>query len=730
MGESKSSINIEEIKRMQPLYHSLANLFQFLGDDKLKQEISKSEQLVGKGKKKKTVRAFYEKVLADTKTQMHLATATQIEPQEVSSLSNPHRLPVGFKTQRFKKQLESYKKNYCWLSGVKITDAQGILLSPPGPGIHCGKNPPETINEDEHAISFYYMLFMFGGIASVPQTFSDTNYSRELLKAKQKVQELMDTNVINTDLQRYPGEKISDEDARLVDLVRTNDSSIANLGSDSTLYSRTFDLSLELTRFMNVDHHTLIGNKTSLNYLGLWLSFCYLNRFKSNYNFYRLSFEIMTSPDGEQYLYNPYFRTSNTRIDKFVEFVDIIKSGNDDRATDFSKENKPEEDKPVKKGRRIFFYPRKTNSLTNFKRQEFRDDTYLSSLWNSDIAKNNIKTVMNLLCNEGSMLMIHRVFYNCVIAYYLQSNFNKKNQKKDREDPLDLRRRTPFKWSSDHITVKRAPYPITRPMTTDTFSQARTNNANQVLDRDYSQYLPSIKESRGDDAKEVDDGPEKTTNNVRDFIKNYIICQDLDISTIKHKGLRDMLAMLVLDQTVEHIPEIVHIPVSSQPPRPSAPVYTPQPAVVIKNYQINPLEVHKDARELPLTIDENVMILEPPNQHGWTRAKSSTGEEGWIHMENVKPILDAVEEEENEEDDDDCDDYNDDDDYANYYKGSCLSRRSPSQPPAKRRRLRGGKKKTKKRKYKNKRRKKTKKNIVKKQRKGKRKKKTRKLTQI
>ena len=40
MGESKSSINIEEIKRMQPLYHSLANLFQFLGDDKLKKEIN------------------------------------------------------------------------------------------------------------------------------------------------------------------------------------------------------------------------------------------------------------------------------------------------------------------------------------------------------------------------------------------------------------------------------------------------------------------------------------------------------------------------------------------------------------------------------------------------------------------------------------------------------------------------------------------------------------------
>ena len=112
---------------------------------------------------------------------------------------------------------------------------------------------------------------------------------------------------------------------------------------------------------------------------------------------------------------------------------------------------------------------------------------------------------MNLLCNEGSMLLIHRVFYNCVIAYYLQSNFNKKNQKKEQ---------TPFQWSTDHITVKGVPYPINRLMTTDTFSQARTNNANQVLDRDYSQYLPSIKESRGEDAEKVDDGPEIATDNV------------------------------------------------------------------------------------------------------------------------------------------------------------------------------------------------------------------------
>ena len=50
------------------------------------------------------------------------------------------------------------------------------------------------------------------------------------------------------------------------------------------------------------------------------------------------------------------------------------------------------------------------------------------------------------------------------------------------------------------------------------FSQARTNNANQVLDRDYSQYLPSIKESRGEDAEKVDDGPEIATDNVRDFM--------------------------------------------------------------------------------------------------------------------------------------------------------------------------------------------------------------------
>lgn len=721
MGESKSSINIEEIKRMQPLYNSLANLFQFLGDDKLKQEINNSNS--------GSVRKFYTRILATTSEQMHLSNATQIKQSELIPLDNPHRLPVGFKTKKFKNQLESYKKNYCWLSGVKITDARGILLTPARPGIHC--NSEDKLNEDEHAISFYYMLFMFGGIASVPKTF---NYAKDssnkgkkidIIEAIDKVKELIDNNVINTNLELYEGEKIRDEDARLVDLVRTNDTSIGNLGSDSTLYSRTYDFSLELTRFMNVDHHTLIGNKTSLNYLGLWLSFCYLNQFKSNYNFYRLSFETTTGPDGEQYLYNPYFRTSNTRIDNFVEFVDIIKSGNDYRADAFSEANKPAKDKPVKKGRRIFFYPnraggRATVRLKSFKKyqQAFRNDPYLSPFWNSDIAKNNIKTVMNLLCNEGSMLLIHRVFYNCVIAYYLQSNVPGTDKKKQK---------TPIKWSDAHITQSTR-YPINRTKATDTFSQARTNNANQVLNRDYTQYLPSIKESRGEDAEKVDDGPEIATDNVRDFIKNYIRCQGLDISTIKHDGLRDMLAMLVLDQTVEHIPQQVLIPVSSQPPRPSAPVYTPQPAVVIKNYQINPLEVHKDARELPLTIGDNVMILKPPNQHGWTRARSSTGEEGWIHIENVKPILDAVEEEENEEDDDDCDDYNDDDDYANYYKGSCLSRRSPSQPPAtKRRRLRGGKKKTKKRKYKNKRQKKTKKNIVKKQRKRKRKKKTRKL---
>lgn len=59
--QTKSSEEFEEIKRMQPLYHSLANLFQFLGDDELKQEINKCNS--------GTVRKFYEDVLADTKKQ-------------------------------------------------------------------------------------------------------------------------------------------------------------------------------------------------------------------------------------------------------------------------------------------------------------------------------------------------------------------------------------------------------------------------------------------------------------------------------------------------------------------------------------------------------------------------------------------------------------------------------------------------------------------------------------
>ena len=757
MAESKSSINIEEIKRMQPLYHSLAKLFQFLGNDEFKQKISESERLglVVDGKKKMSVRQFYEKVLADTPTQMKLATATQIKPQEVSSLSNPHRLPIGFDTIRLKSELEAYKKNYCWLSGVRITDSDGNLLAP-YPKIHC--NSKEKLNEDEHAISFYYMLFMFGGISSVPQTFNDTKYSSILSEATKKVKELINNNVINTDLELYEGAEISVKDASLVHLLRTNNTSIGNLGSDSTLYSRTFDFSLELTRCMNVDHHKLIGNKTSLNSLGLWLSFCYLNQFKTNYNFYRLSFEIMRDSDtDEPYLYNPYFRTSNTRIDNFVEFVDIIKSGNDDGAKAFSKAIKPELDIPVKKGNRIFFYPRKTKALALKYQNQFRNDPHIAPYWDSGIAKNNIKTIMDLLCNEGSTLLVHRIFYNCVIAYYLQSKILAKDKKKVTTKQWANKTAPGIKGEKRNEKNERIM------MTTDVFSQARTNNADKIFTNDYSN-LPSIMDSRGDDV-EKNDIFKNTYNNIIDFIKNYIICHGLDISTIKHDGLRDMLAILVLDQTVEYIPPpSQNLPVSLQPPRPSAPVYTPQPAVVIKDHQ--PIDdILND--EIPLTKGENVMILEKAKEGAeWTRARSSTGE-GYIPIDNVE--LDAIEEEEEEEDEEDDasssplpsppsslsshdSDFLLDIPFEPSPKPKGVLRQASKtgvfQPPrGKRRKLsKGGKKKTKKRKYKKTKKrkykktkkrkykktkkrkyKKTKKNIVKKQRKGKRKKKTRKL---
>ena len=114
---------------------------------KIKNEIDKGDG------KKITVRKYYEDKLADTKQQRKLSR--NLSGQDINVLEDTIELNK-YTTIKFKQLLKYYSDNFCWMSGIKITDSTGNY-----PDISNNQkciNKSINVNEDEHAVSFYSML--------------------------------------------------------------------------------------------------------------------------------------------------------------------------------------------------------------------------------------------------------------------------------------------------------------------------------------------------------------------------------------------------------------------------------------------------------------------------------------------------------------------------------------------------------------------------------------------
>ena len=162
-GQSSRVILTQQQKK-QNLNDALANLFQWLNNDEL---IFKIKTENDKGGEKITVRKYYEDKLADTKQQRklsrnlsgqkindHTALASRIgcsrnSPDQCIKLNK-------YTTAAFKQILKYYGDNFCWMSGIKITDSTGNYPDIPN-SKKCIKKS-KNVNEDEHAVSFYSML--------------------------------------------------------------------------------------------------------------------------------------------------------------------------------------------------------------------------------------------------------------------------------------------------------------------------------------------------------------------------------------------------------------------------------------------------------------------------------------------------------------------------------------------------------------------------------------------
>ena len=393
-----SAAAMPEIDKEQKLYTALANLFQWLNIDEVFEKHKDSGKVVGK----ETVRGYYEKKLAATSSQRILSqnlsdglgnpsTAAQILSKS-NQLVNNYKLP-GANSASFKTKIGPYSRHYCWLSGIKITDEDATYanvteVDKTGVDIteekyftndRCLK-VSQTVNEDEHAVSFYVMLIFFGGISSVPSN----NYSSEYKEYFRLVNVMKRKGRIKNNFELKSDVKLSPYEKYIYDAFMQNIEAIKAAGGDFNLISRTYQFSTLLLNFMGIkgaNRGIFFTNKEKLNYYGLWPSFCYLNQFKSNFDMIRLGFKI-NNRNGKQYLSEPYFKPSNTLIENFVDYSDaIIKGASKEQAREIRRE--PLREEPATGGGRIFFYNRTNTGLSYKYENKARHNPHFAPHWST-----------------------------------------------------------------------------------------------------------------------------------------------------------------------------------------------------------------------------------------------------------------------------------------------------------------------------------------------------------
>ena len=230
------SVDIVKLRRAQPMYQAMANLFQFVGNDRFMPD---------------KVRPYFERKLASTKFQRKMSLNHEHRQHILSDkrqFPDVLKLPANYKTDRFKREIEKYKSYYCWLSGIRIVDDRGNLHESDeifNPG--CSRS--ENLNEDEHAISFQLMLFFFGGISSLSE---GDFYEREFDGYKRIILQLIEDGVIDRQLIETGERELLDREREIIEIYNNHVNGIQQTGADTNLHTRRYAFTTELLNLNRV----------------------------------------------------------------------------------------------------------------------------------------------------------------------------------------------------------------------------------------------------------------------------------------------------------------------------------------------------------------------------------------------------------------------------------------------------------------------------------------------
>ena len=295
------------------LDNSLIRLFQFFSRDLL---------IVG-------TRSLMESLTADTKGQARESGITRIINPELP-------LSFGYIEDRINKLMgegkerreargqafEELKKNYSWLSSIRMEHEKKDrknLLKP-------------RVNEDEHALPFYFMLIFGGGLSRVPWWSAKGSHQKEYL-------DIMEIWKGAKDEGRPLAPEEEQKWKRLTEYVK----GIGEAGTDTTLAIKVPAEATAILNYMEMpeeNRQLFFKNSHILNYFGMFLSEAFLNQCKSNLIFIKLcldrrtlgktaeerigesrqaSFKATTDENVEVSPTGFFFQPSDTMIDAFVK---------------------------------------------------------------------------------------------------------------------------------------------------------------------------------------------------------------------------------------------------------------------------------------------------------------------------------------------------------------------------------------------------------------------------
>ncbi len=515
------------------LNYTLADLFQLLNDDELfKEGVAPFKA------KKRNVRLYYENKLATTGHQAKLSGTGESLQEPPSSWGLKKNLPKynpryplepipssdasapSDKNREFREMISIYKNHYCWLSGIRITPPTPLPTNLEGRKktgeIYLNYHPyncdplqkKQNINQDEHAISFFFMLIFMGGIASIPNNLYNEHYKSFFAL-----------------LPRYPNMSASSLplwQQYISWKINNNLDTIQHSSVDYNLNTRTFPWSLHLLELMGLKSSSQKAkfwqNKQKLNYWGIWPSFCYPNQWKSNFDMIRLGFKIT-----ENGIRDPYFYPSSSLIKSFVDFSQAMVDekyypNNGHEADDERERALPAKRKPnivgitpeSPDGQRVFYYSRTNKGLLPKFGDDLHSNDHFIRNWDSEIAKNNITQVLHMICYIANEFLIDRIFYNCVIVCYF-FKYGSKEKVNDRESVKTGRYQGSAMPTQGRARTQMQQHNIGLPR-------------NIVISRD-----TASKDQSPIQQNEINLFLQKKKNNIEKFIKSYIKWKKINI---------------------------------------------------------------------------------------------------------------------------------------------------------------------------------------------------------